>query len=206
MRIERRFTVEGQSPYSTIDFRNTVSEIRNPDGSLVFRLDDIKVPAAWSQVAADVLAQKYFRKAGIPAALKPVAEKDVPEWLWRNEADRKANETALDQIIGAWCATRERWAIARTLAAAGVPAFPSMSMRDLLEDPHLNARGCFTHWQHPEVGQRTLMGAPWRFSNRPNGMGSHAPLLGQHTDAVLQEILGLDAEQRQRLRAEGVVE
>jgi crotonobetainyl-CoA:carnitine CoA-transferase CaiB-like acyl-CoA transferase len=125
---------------------------------------------------------------------------------FRDGAARKANEFALDQIIGAWCATRERWAITRTLATAGVPAFPSMSMRDLLEDPHLNARGCFTHWEHPEVGQRTLMGAPWRLTNRPNGVGRHAPLLGQHTDALLEELLGLDADERQRLRAEGVVE
>ena len=92
MRIERQYTDEGQSPYSNIEFRETVSEIRNPDGSLVFRLEHVKVPAAWTQVAADVLAQKYFRKAGIPAALSPVAEQDVPEWLWRNEADREALE------------------------------------------------------------------------------------------------------------------
>jgi crotonobetainyl-CoA:carnitine CoA-transferase CaiB-like acyl-CoA transferase len=81
-----------------------------------------------------------------------------------------------------------------------------MSMRDLLADPHLNARNCFTHWPHPEVGERALMGPPWRLTNRPNGTGSHAPLLGQHTDAVLAELLGLDAEQRARLRAAGVVE
>jgi len=90
MRIERQFTTEGQSPYSDIEFRDTVSEIRNPDGSLVFHLDGVKVPAAWTQVAADVLAQKYFRKAGIPAALNPVAEENVPEWLWRKEPDAKA--------------------------------------------------------------------------------------------------------------------
>jgi crotonobetainyl-CoA:carnitine CoA-transferase CaiB-like acyl-CoA transferase len=119
---------------------------------------------------------------------------------------RKANEAALDDILGTWCATRERWAITRALASAGVPAFPSMSMRDLLADPHLNARNCFTHWPHPEVGERALMGPPWRLTNRPNGTGSHAPLLGQHTDAVLAELLGLDAEQRARLRAAGVVE
>lgn len=128
------------------------------------------------------------------------------ETRFRDAAARKANEAALDQILGAWCATRERWAITRTLATAGVPAFPSMSMHDLIQDPHLQARECFTHWQHPEVGQRTLMGAPWRFTNRPNGTGRHAPLLGEHTDAILQALLGLDAEQRARLRAEGVVE
>jgi crotonobetainyl-CoA:carnitine CoA-transferase CaiB-like acyl-CoA transferase len=125
---------------------------------------------------------------------------------FREAPARKANEAALDQVIGAWCATRERWTITRTLATAGVPAFPSMSMRDLLQDPHLIARACFTHWQHPEVGPRPLMGAPWRFTNRPNDVGSHAPLLGEHSDAVLEALLGLGAEQRARLRAAGVVE
>ena len=67
MRIERRFTTAGQDPYSNIEFRNTTSEIRNPDGSRVFHLPDIDVPADWSQVACDILAQKYFRKAGVPA-------------------------------------------------------------------------------------------------------------------------------------------
>jgi ribonucleoside-diphosphate reductase alpha chain len=70
MRIERRHTTAGQSPYSAIPFRSAVSEIRNPDGSIVFRLEGIEVPEAWSQVASDVLAQKYFRKAGVPAAMK----------------------------------------------------------------------------------------------------------------------------------------
>jgi crotonobetainyl-CoA:carnitine CoA-transferase CaiB-like acyl-CoA transferase len=130
----------------------------------------------------------------------------VDDPRFRQATDRKANEAALDQLLGTWCASRERWTITRTLATAGVPAFPSMSMRDLLDDPHLNARRCFTHWHHPEVGTRPLMGAPWQFTNRPNGQGSHAPLLGQHTDVVLAALLGLDDEQRARLRAEGVVE
>ena len=70
MRIERRHTTAGQSPYSSIPFRLATSEIRNPDGSVVFRLDGMEAPEAWSQVAIDVLAQKYFRKAGVPARLK----------------------------------------------------------------------------------------------------------------------------------------
>ena len=90
MRIERRFTEEGQSPYANIAFRLTTSEIRNPDGSVVFRADDVEVPADWSQVAADVLAQKYFRKAGIPARLKRVEEESVPSWLWHSTADEEA--------------------------------------------------------------------------------------------------------------------
>jgi len=89
MRIARRFTVEGQDPYKDIEFTLTTSEIRNPDGSVVFRLADMEVPKAFSQVASDILAQKYFRKAGIPAALKPVAEKGMPIWLRRHVPDDK---------------------------------------------------------------------------------------------------------------------
>src|SRR6202047_2147085 len=90
MRIERRYTKDGQSPYADIEFRLTTSEIRNPDGSVVFHADDVEVPAAWSQVASDVLAQKYFRKAGVPSRLKKVEEETVPAWLWRSVADEAA--------------------------------------------------------------------------------------------------------------------
>jgi len=94
MRIERRYTKEGQSPYADIKFRLTVSEIRNPDGSVVFHADGVEVPEQWSQVASDVLAQKYFRKAGVPSRLKKVEEETVPSWLWRSVAD----ETALAEL------------------------------------------------------------------------------------------------------------
>jgi ribonucleoside-diphosphate reductase alpha chain len=90
MRIERCFTKEGKDAYSEIEFRKATSEIKNPDGSIVFRLEDIDVPSQFSQVAADILAQKYFRKAGVPAVLKKVEENDVPSWLWRSVADEKA--------------------------------------------------------------------------------------------------------------------
>lgn len=90
MRIERRFTKAGQSPYADIEFRKATSEIKNPDGSIVFRLENIDVPAQFSQVAADILAQKYFRKAGVPAKLKRVEENDVPSFLWRSVPDEAA--------------------------------------------------------------------------------------------------------------------
>ena len=90
MRIERRYTKADASAYDGIEFRTTRSEIRNPDGSVVFKLDDIQVPAAWSQVASDILAQKYFRKAGVPARLKKFEENDVPSWLWRSVPDEAA--------------------------------------------------------------------------------------------------------------------
>ena len=89
MRITRQYTRVNESPYEAIEFRLATSEIKNPDGTVVFKLENIEVPASWSQVASDVIAQKYFRKAGVPAALKPVKEKDVPSWLWRRTADEK---------------------------------------------------------------------------------------------------------------------
>ena len=109
MRIARHFTVEGFSPYEDIAFRNVSSEIRNPDGSVVFSQNDIEVPESWSQVACDVLAQKYFRKAGIPSALTPIVEENVPEFLWRKTADNGAGKTGetsakqvFDRLAGTW--------------------------------------------------------------------------------------------------------
>ena len=90
MHFERRFTTSGKDAYDALEFRHATSEIRNPDGTIVFRAEDIEVPAQFSQVATDILAQKYFRKAGVPAALRRVEESAVPSWLWRSEADSKA--------------------------------------------------------------------------------------------------------------------
>jgi ribonucleoside-diphosphate reductase alpha chain len=90
MRFERKFTTEGQSAYASLEFRQATSEIRNPDGSVVFKLENIQVPAQFSQVAADILAQKYFRKAGVPVRLKKVEENSVPSFLWRSVADEVA--------------------------------------------------------------------------------------------------------------------
>ena len=96
MRIERRFTSEGQSAYTGIEFRSTVSEIRNPNGSTVFRQADIEVPAELEPGRLRRASRrKYFRKAGIPAIAHPVEEDDVPEWLWRS---RRRMTTAIAKL------------------------------------------------------------------------------------------------------------
>ncbi len=87
MQIKRFFTKEGVDPLSSIEFSKRISEIKNPDGSSVFKMDDVSVPESWSQVATDIIAQKYFRKAGVPKLVKKVEEKGVPEWLQPSEAD-----------------------------------------------------------------------------------------------------------------------
>ena len=70
LKFKRVYTTPGVDPYDTIEWDRRSSKITNPDGSTVFKLDNVEVPEFWSQVAADVLAQKYFRKAGVPARLK----------------------------------------------------------------------------------------------------------------------------------------
>ncbi len=90
MLVSRHFTTAKQGPYGGMTFRTARSEIRNPDGTVVFSAEAVRVPEPWSQVATDVLAQKYFRKAGVPALLRPVPEEGVPEWLWCSEPDHEA--------------------------------------------------------------------------------------------------------------------
>jgi ribonucleoside-diphosphate reductase alpha chain len=125
MRIERCFTTAGQDPYATVPFRMASSEIRNPDGSVVFEAEGIEVPAEWSQVACDILAQKYFRKAGVPALLAPVAEQGIPPWLWRRtagpcegggaglaalaESARHGGETSARQVFDRMAGTWAYW-------------------------------------------------------------------------------------------------
>jgi len=118
MRITRLFTEESLSPYAAFEFRKTSSEIKNPDGSTVFSLDEMEVPGDWTQVACDILAQKYFRKAGVPAKLKKVEENDVPSWLWRSVEDtaalaglpedsryggERSAKQVFDRMAGTWC-------------------------------------------------------------------------------------------------------
>src|SRR5262245_35385271 len=83
MQIPRRTTVEGHDPFVGFSFVARTSRIVNPDGSMVFEMQEVLVPESWSQVAVDILAQKYFRKAGVPLQTEPVAEEGVPLWLQR---------------------------------------------------------------------------------------------------------------------------
>ncbi|MEX0639228.1 MAG: vitamin B12-dependent ribonucleotide reductase, partial [Balneolaceae bacterium] len=93
MKFSRFYTSsEWETPFDDIRFDERKSEIRNPDGSVVFRMDGVVVPESWSQVATDIIAQKYFRKAGVPVRIRKVREKGVPEWLQRSEADEKSLE------------------------------------------------------------------------------------------------------------------
>ncbi len=108
MRISRRFTQEGQSPYTGIDFELRTSEIKNPDGSTVFRQEGIAVPRVWSSVASDILAQKYFRKSGVPQQSsdgKPVLDKDGRPVLG-GECDARQ---VFHRLAGCWAHWGQRY-------------------------------------------------------------------------------------------------
>ena len=90
MKFNRHFTNGNKNLYSGIKFQYTTSEIKNMDGSIVFRAENVETPDFWSQVATDILAQKYFRKAGVPVKLKTIKEKNVPSWLWKSMPDESA--------------------------------------------------------------------------------------------------------------------
>src|SRR6187551_3229232 len=66
MKISRRFTKTGQDPFASVEYERRTSRITNPDGSVVFEMNDAEIPKQWSQLATDIMVSKYFRKAGVP--------------------------------------------------------------------------------------------------------------------------------------------
>ena len=118
---------------------------------------------------------------------------------------RKQNEDALEEIVSEWTTKRDRWEVTWLLQAQGVAAFPSFTTEDIVQDPHLNARGFVERLEHPEVGRRAHVGIPWRHDRRPNGVRVPAPCLGADTDTLLTEVLGYDAERIKELREGGVL-
>lgn len=90
LRIDRLFTRDGVSPYDMFEYDYRTSVIKNPNGAKVFEMNNVEVPKQWSQVATDVLAQKYFRKAGVPlpdgstgseTSIKQVAHRMADCWM-----------------------------------------------------------------------------------------------------------------------------
>ena len=104
LRIDRRFTQPGADPYSTIEWSRRDSRITNPDGSVVFAMEDAEIPASWSQVAADIMVSKYFRKAGVPRqdeAGNPVVDADGNAVTGPETSARQV----FDRLAGTW----RRW-------------------------------------------------------------------------------------------------
>ena len=80
-----------------------------------------------------------------------------------------------------------------------------MNIEDQFTDPHLREREAYVEIEHPHVGIEWLFGMPWLLSDTPGGVRTPAPSLGQHNEYVLGKILGLPAEELERLQAAQVV-
>src|SRR5262245_25676433 len=109
MRISRMYTREGQDAFDGLKFTPRTSRIVNPNGSVVFEMKDVLVPEGWSQVAVDILAQKYFRRAGVPGEIAHIREDGMPDWLQRGSAapnSKMGGETDSRQVFrrlaGCW--------------------------------------------------------------------------------------------------------
>ena len=120
-------------------------------------------------------------------------------------AARKENEAALEAIVTAWTQERTADEATQALQNAGIPAYPALDALDMVNSPHVGARDYFVELEHPEVGTRRHMGIPWTMSRTPCEIRRPAPCLGQDTDAVLTDIVGLSQDEIAALRERDIL-
>ncbi|MFB3098217.1 MAG: CaiB/BaiF CoA transferase family protein [Dehalococcoidia bacterium] len=134
---------------------------------------------------------------------------DNPEWTrspkFAHRADRLRHQEELDEEVSGWTSTRAAQEITALLQAHGVAAMPVMNIADQFSDPHLSERQFYVDIDHPHVGAEWISGMPWQLSDTPGQIRTPAPLLGQHNDYILGELLGLSAESLAALESQGVV-
>ncbi len=133
-----------------------------------------------------------------------------PAWAkqpkFGSAAGRKEHEAELEQGISGWTADKDAQELMEELQRAGVPAGAVQSAREMLADKHLKERGYYVYLDHPEAGRTAYDGPPFKLSKTPGGLRSPAPLLGEHTEQVCKEILGLSDEEIADLMVAGVLQ
>ena len=152
-------------------------------------------PAAGDDQWIAIAARTESEWAGLCSAIEGLAN----DARFANPESRKQNEAVLDEIISAWTATRDKYAIADQLAAAGVSAAPVLNPLEVVEHPHPQARQFFASVDHPEAGPRRTANVPWRVDGEYAGELRRAPLLNEHTETILSEILGINQEETKEL-------
>lgn len=151
-------------------------------------------PAAGDErwIAIAVMAEDQW-----PALCQEMGHPDLAaDPRFATAADRIGNCVALDETVGAWTRGQEAHALAERLQAAGVPAGVVQNAQDIIEkDPHLRARGFLQSVEQPEIGPVLMDTTPLRWSDSPAPIHRPAPLIGEHNEAVLTEVLGLSEEE-----------
>jgi crotonobetainyl-CoA:carnitine CoA-transferase CaiB-like acyl-CoA transferase len=119
-------------------------------------------------------------------------------------ASRKRNENELDGLIESWTSQRDRDWMVNEFCKAGLAASPSREARDVYADAHFRERSTFMQIEHPEIGLVEIIETPWKISGlqKPN---RHAPLLGEHNDYVLKELLGLGEKEVKELQEKEII-
>jgi CoA:oxalate CoA-transferase len=120
-------------------------------------------------------------------------------------AARAAHETDVDALVEGWTSGQTKEDAAAKLKAARVPAAPVRDLVEVTHDEHMHHRGMLHDVEHPRLGPVVLPASPLRFSDMPSPEVRIEPELGEHTDEVLREWLGMPADEVASLRAEGVV-
>jgi formyl-CoA transferase len=117
---------------------------------------------------------------------------------------RARNAAALTEIIEGWARQREKHDVMQAFAEKGIPCGAVLDTAEVLADPHLRARGTVFDLEHPTRGTYSMIGCPVRLSDSPFE-ASPAPLMGEHTEAVLTGLAGYTEQEVRRLREEGVI-
>jgi crotonobetainyl-CoA:carnitine CoA-transferase CaiB-like acyl-CoA transferase len=141
--------------------------------------------------------RRFAEALGNPAWTQDDRFSDAPS--------RFANRNALDEHLRPWAKERTPQEITSLLQGHGIAAAPVFTAKDVYKDQHLNARRAWVELDHPVVGEKPVGGLPWHLDPGPAEQYWPAPLLGQHTDHVLRDILGVSEEEIAQLRADGVV-
>ncbi|MCL6499614.1 MAG: CoA transferase [Firmicutes bacterium] len=132
-----------------------------------------------------------------------------PEWKtdprYATHEARGAHQAELDQAIAQWVRSLPAEELLGVLDRHGVPCGPVYNAAEVLTDPHYRARGSLVEVDNRGVGRVTMQGPVPRLAGTPLSVPGPAPELGEHTDQVLQDLLGLSAEEVARLREAGVV-
>ena len=122
-----------------------------------------------------------------------------------DSSSRSRNRRDLDALVAEWTRKFTAQQVVDRLQGVRVAAMPVMNIADQFADPHLNSRETYVEIDHPHVGAEMVYGVPWRFSDTPGSVQAPAPLLGQHNEYVLQQLLGMDGERIGELVAQQVV-
>lgn len=124
---------------------------------------------------------------------------------FNNYNNRYANQDTLDEIIGEWTKDKDYYEATEILEAAGVAAAPSLNAEGVIKNPHIVERNSFTYIDHPTLGKDCITSPPWRFSETPASITRHAPGIGEHTEEILKDILGISDKEIDELKENKII-